>query len=252
MDQFFGATGGPNGSYYSPGDSFTLTDPRTGLREQKIIAGILINAQIFYPVNGQSGAAYPVIGSAEAVRSTFGKAAELTGALIRTRPGVDPQRLASELQSAYLSSSLVATPMAASVRRMFAANVAFFRLMQGFLALGLAVGITGLGVVMVRAVRERRRTIGVLRALGFASRTVQRSFLMESAIVAAEGVVLGSVLGLLTTWLMYDGVRVRFPIEWPIVSVLVAVTVALSLAATWLPARNAARIRPAVAVRIAD
>jgi putative ABC transport system permease protein len=141
---------------------------------------------------------------------------------------------------------------------MFAANVAFFRLMQGFLALGLAVGITGLGVVMVRAVRERRRTIGVLRALGFASRTVQRSFLMESAIVAAEGVVLGSVLGLLTTWLMYqkaamfDGVRVRFPIEWPIVSVLVAVTVALSLAATWLPARNAARIRPAVAVRIAD
>jgi hypothetical protein len=31
--------------------------------------------------------------------------------------------------------------------------------MQGFLALGLLVGVTGLGVVTVRAVRERRRTL---------------------------------------------------------------------------------------------
>ena len=49
------------------------------------------------------------------------------------------------------------------------ANLQFLRLMQGYLALGLLVGIAGLGVVMVRAVRERRREVGVLRSLGFAS-----------------------------------------------------------------------------------
>ncbi|MFG3510349.1 FtsX-like permease family protein [Streptomyces sp. NPDC047821] len=59
--------------------------------------------------------------------------------------------------------------------------------MQGFLALGLLIGVTGLGVVMVRAVRERRRTIGILRALGFRARTVQRSFLWESAFIVCGG-----------------------------------------------------------------
>jgi putative ABC transport system ATP-binding protein len=42
--------------------------------------------------------------------------------------------------------------------------------------------------------RERRRTIGVLRALGFRARTVRRSFLAESSLVAAEGILSGAVL----------------------------------------------------------
>jgi putative ABC transport system permease protein len=132
----------------------------------------------------------------------------------------------------------VATPVAANIRKMFSANTAFFRLMQGFLALGLLVGITGLGVVMVRAVRERRRTIGVLRALGFRASTVRRSFLMESGIIALEGIVLGVLLGVLTTWLMYqksaafDGVRNGFPIVWGTIGLLAAATFVASLLAT--------------------
>jgi putative ABC transport system permease protein len=141
---------------------------------------------------------------------------------------------------------------------MFAANTAFFRLMQGFLALGLFVGITGLGVVMVRAVRERRRTIGVLRALGFRARTIERSFLIESGFIAVEGVLLGSVLGVVTTWLMYqksaafDGVRSGFPIEWLTIAALAAATLIASVLATLAPARRAAKVLPALAVRVAD
>src|SRR4029450_1310225 len=86
---------------------------------------------------------------------------------------------------------------------LFRANRSFCELMEGFLALGLAVGIAGLGVVMVRAVRERRRTIGVLRALGFQSGTVQRSFLTESSFVALEGIVLGTVLSIVTSYLLF-------------------------------------------------
>ena len=51
------------------------------------------------------------------------------------------------------------TDVQAAVRSTYAANTQMFRLMQGYLALGLLVAITGLGVVMVRSVRERRRTI---------------------------------------------------------------------------------------------
>lgn len=259
LDRFLGASGGPAGDYYAPGDTFTVTNPRTGDTSRKTIAGILTNSLMFYALSGEnSGNVYPVVTSDAAVRSDFGQSAQTSAAFVRVRRGVDPAALATRLQGDFLYSSLVATPMAASVRRAFSANIAFFRLMQGFLALGLAIGIIGLGVVMVRAVRERRRTIGVLRALGFRSATVERSFLIESGLVAVEGVVLGSILGVLTTWLMYqksavfNGVRVAFPVEWATIGVLAAVTVLASLAATMAPARRAAAIRPAVAVRIAD
>jgi putative ABC transport system permease protein len=258
LDQFFGATGGPNGHFYQPGDTFTLTNPRTGATERKTIAGILTSAIAFYPASSSSGTVYPLVASEQAVRGQFGSSAQVGAALVRTRPGVDPQRLGPVLQARYLSASLVATPIAADVRAMFAANTAFFRLMQGFLALGLFVGITGLGVVMVRAVRERRRTIGVLRALGFRARTIERSFLVESAFIAVEGVLLGSVLGVLTTWLMYqksaafDGVRSGFPIDWLTIAALAAATLVASVLATLAPARRAAAVLPAQAVRVAD
>ena len=68
--------------------------------------------------------------------------------------------------------------------------------MRGYLALGSIVGIAGIGVIMVRAVRERRRQVGVLRALGFQATAVRRAFVVESAFVAVEGVVIGTVLAL--------------------------------------------------------
>ncbi|MEU5878658.1 FtsX-like permease family protein [Spirillospora sp. NPDC047279] len=46
--------------------------------------------------------------------------------------------------------------------------------------------------------------MAVLRALGFQARTVRRSFYAESAFVVVEGVVTGAILGVLTTWLLYQ------------------------------------------------
>ncbi|MFJ8625105.1 ABC transporter permease [Kitasatospora sp. NPDC093550] len=258
LDGFFGATGGPAGKFYAPGDTLTLTDPLTGRAEQKTIAGVLNSGLAFYPGNGTSATVYPLIESAPSAAAQFGPQAQTASALVRTAPGASPDALASRLQGGHLSASLVATPIATDVHRLFAANTAFFRLMQGFLALGLLIGITGLGVVMVRAVRERRRTIGVLRALGCQARTVERSFLWESGFVALEGTLLGTLLGVLTTWLMYQkssafaGLNGGFPIEWGAIGLLAAVTIAASLLAALGPARHAARIRPALAVRLPD
>ncbi|MFC9729839.1 ABC transporter permease [Streptomyces roseolus] len=258
LDGFFGSTGGPAGDYYDPGDTLVVTDPRTGRAEQKVIAGVLSNGRVFYPGTGAGSTTYPVVMNERAARELFGTQAQNASALVRTDPGTSPDALATRLQGEQLSSSLVATPIETDIRRQFDSSTAFFRLMQGFLALGLGVGITGLGVVMVRAVRERRRTIGILRALGFRASTVRRSFLWESAFVAVEGIVLGSLLGVLTTWLMYrnsaafEGLEGGFPVEWASIGVLAAATFAASLLATWGPARRAAAIRPARAVRVTD
>ena len=255
LDAFFAATGGPPGNFYAPGDKFTFIDPRSRTKETKTIVGILRNATMFY--SPRYPMSFPVIMSPLGATDLFGGGlASVTSALVRGGAHTTPAALAARLQGTYLSASLVATAIPGTIRKMFDANLAFFRLMDGFLALGLLIGICGLGVVMIRAVRERRRTIGVLRALGFRAKTVERSFLVESGFVAFEGVVIGGVLGILTTWLMYAksamfaGLRTGFPVMWGTATVLGVITVAMSLLATWAPARRAARILPALATRV--
>lgn len=258
VDQGFGATGGPPGNFLQPGQTFRVIDPRTGRETEKTLAGIVSSGVAFYAATGDPGATSPLIMSDEALRETFPTSTEVSAALLRSAPGVAPDALAARLQGTYLRSGLVATPIESTVRRLYAGNASFFQLMQGFLALGLLVGVTALGVLMVRAVRERRRTIGVLRALGFQARTVQRAFLTESSFIAVEGTVIGAVLAVVTAWLMYEQsaafatIRGGFPIAWLPITIVVLGTFAASLLATLGPARRAAAIRPALAVRVTD
>jgi putative ABC transport system permease protein len=195
--------------------------------------------------------------SQAAARAQFGSESALAGALLKPAVGVDGRALVADLQGQFLAEGLVATQVRDRVERDFAATRSFFQLMQGFLALGLLVGIAGLGVVMVRAVRERRRTIGVLHALGFRRRTLQRAFLTESSFVAVEGIVLGTALSILTSYLLIRNDEEAsaaggFPIPWTSIGVLVLATVVASVLTTLWPARQAAAIRPAVALRTTD
>ena len=258
LDNFLGQeNGGPGSITYQPGDTLTVTDPATGKAESKTIAGVLKSGQGFYGV-GNTGFVSPIIMSQQAARSQFGSGAKLASAMVKPAAGVTDQVLAAELQGQYLPEGLVATQIRDQVERGLAANRGFFQLMQGFLALGLIVGIAGLGVVMVRAVRERRRNIGVLRALGFQSGTIQRAFLTESTFVALEGIVLGAALSIVTSYLLFkndeelNASGVGFPIPWASIAVLVATAALASVLATVWPARQASKIRPAVALRIAD
>ncbi|HZA81047.1 MAG TPA: FtsX-like permease family protein [Actinomycetes bacterium] len=244
---------------YRPGDTVTIVDPASGRREPKVIAGIVADSTAFDALgvgDGEFGS--PVIMAAEGLRAQFGDRGAPSAALLRLAPGVSDRAVAADLQGEFLPQGLVATRIRHVVERDFAANRSFFQLLQGFLALGLVVGVAGLGVVMVRAVRERRRTVGVLRALGFPARVVRRAFLLESSFVALEGILLGTALSIVTSYLLFrndDDLQATgsgFPIPWMDITILVAATAAASLAATAWPARQAARIKPAVALRIAD
>src|SRR6266508_513052 len=249
---------GPSSVDYHPGDTLTLTDPSSGKAERKTIAGTLRSAQAFYGIGLADASGGPVILGQGALAAQFVTAAKVSSALVAPAAGTSDQSLTADLQGEFLPASLVVTQVRREVEREFAANRSFFQLMEGFLALGLLVGIAGLGVVMVRAVRERRRTIGVLRALGFQSRTVQRAFLTESSFVALEGIVLGTVLSIVTAYLLFKndadlgGAEIGFPVPWVSIGVLVLTTAAASLLATLWPARRAAATQPAVALRIAD
>ena len=70
------------------------------------------------------------------------------------------------------------------------------RLLQGFMALGLLVGIAALGVVSTRAVVERRQQVGMLRAIGYQRHMVGLSFVLESSFISLSGLLIGSLTGI--------------------------------------------------------
>ncbi|HET9291225.1 MAG TPA: FtsX-like permease family protein, partial [Actinomycetes bacterium] len=241
VDQYLGyEESGMAHATWHPGDSLTLTDPGTGRSERKTVAGVLADSTAFE--GGGELPASPLVLAAGGLREQFGARARPSGALLALAPGVSDRAVAADLQGEFLPQGLVATRMRHVVEQDYAANRSFFQLLQGFLALGLVVGVAGLGVVMVRAVRERRRTVGVLRALGFPARVVRRAFLLESTFVALEGILLGTALSIVTSYLLFrndddlQGSGVPFPIPWMSISLLVAATAAASLAATAWPA----------------
>jgi putative ABC transport system permease protein len=130
------------------------------------------------------------------------------------------------------------------------------RIILGFMGLGLVVGVAALAVISARAVVERRQQIGVLRAIGFQRKMVQRSFLLESSFITVVSIVVGTVLGLVVARnVIVDAssqgswTNIELVVPWTnLVGIFVAVYLA-GLLTTWVPARRAARVYPAEALR---
>jgi putative ABC transport system permease protein len=82
------------------------------------------------------------------------------------------------------------------------------------------------------------------------------AFLLESSFIAMEGILVGTVLALITSKQLVAtgqfGKGVVFTIPWAQIAILVAVAFVASLVATVWPAQQASQIPPAVALRIAD
>ncbi|MCA1646031.1 MAG: FtsX-like permease family protein [Chloroflexi bacterium] len=127
-------------------------------------------------------------------------------------------------------------------------------ILTGFMGVGLLAGVAALGTLSTRAVVERRRQIGVLRSLGFTARAVSAGLLVESAVVALLGAVLGVGIGLFVAqntvaFLSRVSPELRFSIPWDQLLVVVLVSLGAALLMTVLPARQAGQLTPAEALR---
>jgi putative ABC transport system permease protein len=127
-------------------------------------------------------------------------------------------------------------------------------ILQGFMGVGLLAGVAALGTLSTRAVVERRRQIGVLRALGFTARAVSAGLLVESGVVALLGAGLGIGVGLFVaqstvTFLSRLSPELVFAIPWEQIGLVLVISVSAALVMTILPARQAARLTPAEALR---
>ena len=94
-------------------------------------------------------------------------------------PGADPEQVRLALGTQFMNNGLEPVIISDELRKQQAIGNGLTGLMQGFMALGLLVGVAALGVISTRAVVERRQQIGVLRAIGYQRSMVGASFLLD-------------------------------------------------------------------------
>ncbi len=126
----------------------------------------------------------------------------------------------------------------------------FFTLNYMQLVVAVMIAILGIVNTLLISVSERRREIGIVRAIGGLRAQIRKLVLLEAVAVAVVGVIVGCVAGVLNTFFMSHtvstvlaGYSVPFYFPWEFVLFSVPVVTAVSLAAGWWPARNAARMK---------
>ncbi|HEY2433233.1 MAG TPA: ABC transporter permease [Vicinamibacterales bacterium] len=127
--------------------------------------------------------------------------------------------------------------------RLYSALSGLFGALAGLLAMVGVYGVTAYNV------RRQRREYGIRLALGADPGSVQRLIVRRGAIVAATGIAIGCVAGLLLTRLMATMLNDVKPTDPAVFAGNAVLVLAVSMAACYLPARWAGRVDPALVLR---
>jgi putative ABC transport system permease protein len=134
----------------------------------------------------------------------------------------------------------------------------FRKASYGLSAIVALVGALVVLVTMMGSVRERTAEIGIFRAIGFRSSHIMKIILLEAGIVSVLAGVLGYLLGLGATKIAllffaaegaHAGHGIAVPFNPWLAGAALALAIILGLAASYYPARLAARLDPCEALR---
>ena len=126
----------------------------------------------------------------------------------------------------------------------------------GFVAVSLVVSSVMIGVITYISVLERRKEIGILRAIGASKRNISQVFNAETFIIGA----LAGLLGVGITWLLLipvnriiaslaEKVRIRAYLPVTAAAILVGLSILLTMLGGFIPSKKAARQDPVAALR---
>jgi putative ABC transport system permease protein len=117
----------------------------------------------------------------------------------------------------------------------------------GFITLiGAAIGLMN---IMLVAVTERTKEVGLIKALGGKRSAIRAQFLFESTLISLMGAVIGIALGVIIGNLVGSLMDTPFFIPWKIISVGILICSAVGLVAGLYPAMKASKLDPIVALR---
>jgi len=203
-----------------------------GITKQSMVQGVFVNSTV--------------------VREEFNVTASSL-VLFKFRKGLsegEQDMIAKTMESAFIANGMQTFIIKAELESQLSMIKNFFYLLEAFIGLGLVVGIAGLGIITIRSVTERRQQIGMLRAIGFRRNMILKSFLIESSFIALMGIVLGVGLGIILGYNIYlDFEAATFVIPWDTIFAVSGISYFFTFISTVGPARRAARVAPAEALR---
>ena len=181
-----------------------------------------------------------------------------TAFFLTVAPGVSTSSAAQQAKKAFFETGLVLYDLRGLLAQSISTTEGFIGILEVFVGLGLGVGIAAMGIFALRAVSERRREIGMLRATGFTRGMVLRSLFLEYSFVTLMGIGVGVALGLLVIYNVTvspsattDGLQ-SFVAPWATVIEVAVIAYLLVLVAISGPSQRAARLPPAEAVRTTE
>ncbi len=232
-----------------PESYIEVKNPVSGKVQRLKVIGVMESMAVYFTNS--------VITSTATVDEISGKPVPVTSYWFKVNGSKDAERAretARKLSDTFYENGMSTTILEENIKTQTEQSLLINSLFQGFMGLGLIVGIAALGVIAARSVVERRRQIGMLRAIGFRKGMVQNTFLLENTFVSFLGIVVGTALGLLLSRNVIEFMGRAWPgfdyiIPWSSVIWIAIIAYTASLVTTVLPAIQASRVYPAEALR---
>jgi lipoprotein-releasing system permease protein len=213
-----------------------------------------------YDSNNKDYDAHYAFVSLETAREIFQMEGGASGIDVRLHAIRESDRVRDDLQAALGPAYRVST--------WFDLHKDLYSVMQierwtAYIILCMIVGVASFNVLgsLTMGVIEKRRDIGVLKALGATRSSILRIFMVEGLLVGTVGTVLGSVLGLAVCWLqlrfglfpldptVYIIPAIPVEVRWTDFIAVAGASMLLSFLASLYPARRAASLTPVQAIR---
>jgi len=121
--------------------------------------------------------------------------------------------------------------------------------LQIYVTFGLGIGAVGMAVISIRNVVERKREIGMMRAIGFPRTQVMLSVLLELVVLGLIGLLIGVANGLVISIGFANMQGASLIIPWNELGVYLGFITLIALGAGAIPGYFASRIPPAEALR---
>ncbi|MEO6949405.1 MAG: ABC transporter permease [Ginsengibacter sp.] len=137
-----------------------------------------------------------------------------------------------------------------SLAEMFMSSLGAITTAAAFIGLITLIGAAiGLMNIMLVAVNERTREIGLIKAIGGTAKSIRTQFLFESIFISLIGAIFGIILGVIVGNIVGLFLHTGFVVPWVWVISGIVVCSGVGLFAGLYPAIKAARLDPIVALR---
>ncbi|WP_370478844.1 ABC transporter permease [Mycobacterium sp. pUA109] len=238
----------PNGVRVGPGLGYAAGD-RFQLGSGAVTVAAVLGGKRLAELNG----GHYVLAALGLAQQVTGRQGQLDSILITTRPGTDLAAVRAGVSAAVRGRALVAEPSGRATRAGDGVKLMNYMALLGA-AVALVVGAFLIYTTMTMAITQRRPVISLLRAIGGRRVTLVRDMLAEAALLGLVGGGVGSGLGILAGRTaigrlppaMTQGLeaRVEYGLPGYAIPAALAATVATSVAASAMAARQVYKVSP--------